>query len=152
MKKHPRKYMESSHNSLWKKIPVDVFINNIMPYSYTPKDARLLNDIRNFMRDYRMIINNYYFDMNEYCLLIDLIWFCNKKLLFETIAKSFIDILNRNVMFNSMPLGKKYKYIQQNFYYHGSINTAQKNKYILALLTPSERALFINQYIIEYYE
>jgi hypothetical protein len=136
---------------LWKKIPVDIFINHIAPYCYEKIDDVLLNDIRNFIRDYRMIINYYYLDMNEYCLLVDLIWFCNKKLLFEVISRSFMNILNRNIIFNSLSMRKKYEYIQQKFYYYNSSNTAEKNKFILGLLTPSERTQFINEYIIEYY-
>ena len=63
---------------LWKKIPVDVFINHIMPYTYKKQDTNLLNDIRNFVFDYRMIVNYYFFDLNEYCLLVDLISAINK--------------------------------------------------------------------------
>jgi hypothetical protein len=137
---------------LWKKIPVDLFINHIAPYSYQRINESLLNDIRNFTLDYRMIINYYYFDMNEHCLLVDLLWFCNRNPLSETMSHSFIEILNRNVTFKQLSLGKKYEYIQKNFYYNICKNTLQKNKFILALLTPSERAQFINEYIIEYYE
>lgn len=137
---------------LWKKIPTDIFINHIAPYSYEKIDESLLNDIRNFTLDYRLITDYYYFDMNEHCLLVDLLWFCNRNPLFDTVSRSFIDILNRNVMLKYLSLEQKYEYIQQNFYYNIGTNTLQKNKFILALLTPSERASFINQYIIEYYE
>jgi len=137
---------------LWKKIPVDIFINHIAPYSYHQYDTNFLNDIRNFRLDYRIIINYYYFDMNEYCLLVDLLWFCNKKLLFEVVSHSFMDILNRNVTFKSLSLGKKYEYIQKHFYYNGNLKTMQKNRFILGLMTSSERTQFINEYIIAYYE
>jgi len=143
--------MEST-NHLWKKIPVDIFINHIVPYSYQRINESLLNDIRNFIIDYRLITDYYYFDMNEHCLLVDLLWFCNRNPLFDTVSRSFMDILNRNTMFKPLSLEQKYEYIQQNFYYNISTNTTQKNKFILALITPSERASFINQYIIEYYE
>ena len=52
-------------NKLWKKIPVDVFINNIMPFVYQKQHDDLLNDIRNFTFDYKMIKNYYFFDLNE---------------------------------------------------------------------------------------
>jgi len=137
---------------LWKKIPTDIFINHIAPYSYHRFHESLLNDIRNFTLDYRMIINYYYFDMNEHCLLVDLLWFCNRTPVFDTMAHTFIEILNRNVTFKQLSLCKKYEYIQKNFYYNIGTNVLKKNKFILALLTPSERAQFINEYIIEYYE
>ena len=137
---------------LWKKIPVDIFINHIVPYSYAKIDESILNDVRNFTIDYRLITDYYYFDMNDHCLLVDLLWFCNRNPLFDTVSHLFIDILNRNVMLKYLSLEQKYEYIQQNFYYNIGTKTMQKNKFILGLLTPSERASFINQYIIEYYE
>ena len=35
-------------SELWRKIPVDVFINHVMPYVYKKQDVALLDDIRNF--------------------------------------------------------------------------------------------------------
>ena len=136
---------------LWKKIPVDVYINHIIPYTYQKIDTKLLNDIRNFIYDYNMIINYYYFDMNEYCLLIDIIWFFNKKPITE-INHLFINFLNRNIIFNKLSYDKKISFIKNNFYCNLYSNAAKKNKLLLALMTPSERANFINRYIIEYYE
>jgi hypothetical protein len=144
--------MQVENTKLWKKIPTDIFINHIAPYSYRLNDNNLLTDIRNFAFDYNMIINYYYFDLNEYCLMIDLMWFCNKKLLFTAESTCFMDILNRNTVFNALSLGEKYQYMQHHFYYNTRIHAVKKNRFILALLTPSERAQFINEYIIEYYE
>jgi len=109
--------MEST-NHLWRKIPVDIFINHIVPYSYRRINESLLNDIRNFIIDYHLITDYYYFDMNEHCLLVDLLWFCNRNPLFDTVSRSFMDILNRNTMFKHLSLEQKYEYIQQNFYYN----------------------------------
>ena len=137
---------------LWKKIPVDVYVNHIIPYTYQKIDQKLSDDIRNFIYDYNMIINYYYFDMNEYCLLIDIILFFNKKTLSESINHLFIDFLNRNIIFNKLLHDKKISFIKNNFYCNLYSNAAKKNKLLLALMTPNERANFINQYIIEYYE
>jgi len=144
---------------LWNKIPTDVFINHIIPYTYKKIDHNLLNDIRNFRRDYQLITDYYYCGLNEYCLLNDIILFCNNKPLsdivnyeFVNINNSLIDILNRNIIFKKLPLGEKYNYIRQKFYYNLSSNTQLKNKFILSLLTPRERASFINKHIIEYYD
>ena len=88
-------YMDSS---LWKKIPPDVMINEIMPYAYRTIDNTLLHDIRTFVHDFNKIINYYYFDMNEYCLLNDLIWFCNNQIIYGTLYNEYnypyITILN----------------------------------------------------------
>jgi hypothetical protein len=54
--------------------------------------------------------------------------------------------------FRQLPLIKKHEYVKQHFYNINQQNTTQKIKFLLALLTPFERARFINQYIIEYYD
>jgi len=135
---------------MWNKIPFDVFVNNIMPYAYQKIDSKLSNDIRNFVFDYNMIINYYYLDLNEYCLLIDLIWFCNSVPLNTNIHYKFIDILDRNTSFKNLSLDEKREYINKKFNYEYTLKTTNKNKFLLSLLTPVERAQFINKYIIIY--
>lgn len=141
-------------DKLWKKIPVDIFINNIMPYVYKKQDTNILNDIRNFYPDYRMIINYYFFDLNEYCLLVDLISFCTNHLCNDSIINaskiSFINFLERNIIFRNMPLGKKFEYIKSKFYFNLHTNTEMKIKFLFTLLTPCERSRFINEFIIIY--
>lgn len=139
---------------LWRKIPVDVFINHIIPYTYQKINNNLLNDIRNFNYDFQMIIDYYYLDMNETCLLIDLTWFYNgnRKSLAIATNHSFVDILDRNFTFKKLSLDKKMNFIKKNFYFNINTNAHKKNKFLLSLLTPSERASFINEYIIQYYE
>jgi hypothetical protein len=137
-------------NKLWNKIPFDVFVNNIMPYAYQKIDSNLSNDIRNFVFDYNIIINYYYLDLNEYCLLIDLIWFCNSVPLNTNIHYKFIDILDRNTIFKKLSLDEKREYINKKFNYEYTLKTTNKNKFLLSLLTPVERAQFINKYIIIY--
>uniref|UniRef100_A0A6C0JEP8 Uncharacterized protein n=1 Tax=viral metagenome TaxID=1070528 RepID=A0A6C0JEP8_9ZZZZ len=135
---------------LWEKIPVDVFINHIIPYTYQKIDSSLLNDIRNFVHDYRIILNYYAFDMNEYFLIHDIILFCSNGgiSLHEIQDDSFVEFLERNVIFKKLSLDKKYEYIQ-HFHHNLTSKIEQKNKFLFALFTPSERAHFINKYIIE---
>lgn len=130
------------NNKLWEKIPYDVFVNHIIPYTYQKIDSKLLNDIHNFIRDYNIILNYYSFDLNEYFLIRDILLFCGSG------ERTFIDFLNRNVMFKTLSLDKKYEYIQQQFYYNLNSRVDQKNKFLLALMTPSERTRFINRNII----
>lgn len=44
-------------SSLWKKIPPDIMINEIMLYAYRTIDNTLLHDIRTFVHDFNKIIN-----------------------------------------------------------------------------------------------
>jgi hypothetical protein len=140
-------------NKLWRKIPSDVFINHIIPYTYQKIDSNLLNDIRNFIHDYRIIINYYYFDMNEYFLIHDILLFCsNGGISLHEIPKDyFVDFLDRNLIFKKLSLVKKYEYIQ-HFYYNLTSKIEQKIKFLFSLFTPNERARFINKYIIDTHE
>jgi len=141
------------NQKLWEQIPCDVFINHIIPYTYQKIDSKLLNDIRNFIHDYRIIINYYYFDMNEYFLIHDILLFCgNGGISLHEIPKDcFVDFLDRNLMFKKLSLDKKYEYIQ-HFHYNLTSKIGQKIKFLFALFTPSERARFINKYIIDIHE
>jgi hypothetical protein len=93
-------YKTIENQNLWKTIPYDVFINHIIPYTYQKKDPNLLNDICNFIRDYRIILNYYAFEMNEFFLIHDILVF----LISDEIT---IDFLNRNVTFKNLSLDKK---------------------------------------------
>jgi len=134
------KTIENGNEKLWRKIPYDVFINHIIPYTYQKIDSNLLNDIQNFLRDYRIILNYYSFEMNEFFLIHDILVF----LISDEIT---IEFLNRNVMFKNLSLDEKYEYIQ-HFQSNLNSNVDRKNKFLLALMTPSERSLFINKHII----
>jgi hypothetical protein len=142
------------NQQLWKKIPLDLLYNHIIPYTYQKIDTNLLNDIRNFFHDYRIIINYYYFDMNEYFLIHDLLLFCsNGGISFKiTQDNSLINFFNRNIIFKKLPLNTKYNYIQLNFYHNLTSKVEQKIKFLFSLLTPNERACFINKHIIDEYE
>jgi hypothetical protein len=142
------------NQQLWKQIPLDVLYNHIIPYTYQKIDSNLLDDIRNFIHDYRIIINYYYFDMNEYFLIHDLMLFCsNGGISFKvTPDDSLVNFFNRNMIFKKLPLNKKYNYIQLNFYHNLTSKVEQKIKFLFSLFTPNERARFINEYIIDEYE
>jgi hypothetical protein len=55
-----------------KKIPTEIIINNILPYTYETKPTDLLLDIISFRTDYNIIINLYSFSYNYRILLFDL--------------------------------------------------------------------------------
>ena len=144
------KTIENGNEKLWAKIPYDVFINHIIPYTYQKIDSNLLNDIQNFLRDYRIILNYYSFDMNPGFLIHDILLFCsNGEMQFNILNDSFIDFLNRNLMFKKLTLYKKTEYIKRNYCLNLASNVEQKNKFLFSLFTPNERARFINTYIIE---
>jgi hypothetical protein len=64
-----RKYLQ--------KIPYDIIINHIIPYTYQIKPKPLLLDIISFKKDLDIIKNIYIFDYNFNILLHDLLLFCD---------------------------------------------------------------------------
>ena len=138
-----------SGDKLWKKIPFDVFINHIMPFVYKKQNVTLLDDIRNFWFDYRMIGDYYFYGLNEFCLSVDLVFLCNGGVsLIERVDGRFIDILDRNILFCRFSLDKKRDFVYRNFYLNSGEKTHVKNKFLLSLMTPSERTRFINDFLI----
>jgi len=136
-------------NKLWRNMPVDVFINHIMPFVYKKQNVILLDDIRNFVFDYQMIIDYYLYDLNEFCLLVDLILFCNNGFsLMEKVDCSLCEILNRNILFRNFSFIEKYEFVNQQFYLNIGSETQRKNKFLLSLLNQWERARFINEFLI----
>jgi len=118
-------------DDLWKKIPLDVFINHIMPYVYKKQGVALLDDIRNFVFDYRMIGDYYFYDLNEYCLLVDLVFLCNGGVsLIERVNNCFIDILDRNILFCLFSLVQKYEFFNCHFYFNNRKKILIKIKFI----------------------
>jgi hypothetical protein len=57
------------------KIPTDVIINHIIPFTYQTQSKDLLTDIISFKKDFDIIKNIYTFDYNFHILLNDLLLF-----------------------------------------------------------------------------
>jgi len=45
------------------KIPNDIIINHIIPFTYEVQSKILLKDIQSFYKDYEIVINYYSFDL-----------------------------------------------------------------------------------------
>ena len=68
------------------KIPNDVIVNHIIPFTYQTQRKDLLTDIISFKKDFDIIKNIYVFDYNFHILLNDLILF------FDTEVRNFLSI------------------------------------------------------------
>jgi hypothetical protein len=125
------------------KVPYDVIINHIIPYTYNIQKKDFLMDIRNFHIDYRMIINVYLFDYNKLILLHDLLFFMN---IYEN--RFIINIFKKYISFKNYSNKEIYNYIINHFELHNKINTFRKIKFLIGLMTPLQRTKFINDFII----
>lgn len=125
-------------NTLSKRIPQDILREHIMPYTYKKQCSSLLLDIKSFRYDYGLIEDLYCTQFNASICLRDLINFCNngEELIINEETQLIETILRRS--YQIIPIIKmlsnpKWRYC----------------KYIIGLLTPSERTQFINMYIID---
>ena len=110
------------------KLPFDVIINHILPYTYNPQPNNLLIDIRSYYADYKLVESVYMTQHNEWILLHDLIKFCRhcinpyryvdnkfKKILRRHFIianqseENLINIINRNFHRNIIYVEKKIK-------------------------------------------
>lgn len=137
---------------LFNKLPFDVVVNHILPYTYNIQSSRLLRDVRSFYVDYSFLENVYAFDFNYDVLFYDITCFCNRTRRPNlNMHEDFGCLLRRLFRF------KDYTYNQLNniafilFHRSASVNSIRKIRILWALLKPKERTLFINRYLSENY-
>jgi len=130
-----------------KKIPTEIIINNILPYTYETKPKDLLLDIITFRTDYNIIINLYAFSYNYRILLFDLIYFCNNSIhIDDSITLKLQNVLKRNFILSQFSNDQLLYFIYTTFH-EKRRNTLSQIKFIWGLLTLHERNEFINRLI-----
>jgi hypothetical protein len=131
-----------------KKIPEDVIINHILPYTYNTQSQKLLRDIRSFSEDYSRIEAFYMTQWNELVLLNDLLIFWQMKLYPSYgIENIFENILRRSFLISSKSDADLITMVRLDFHRNLSINTERKIRFIWGLLKPYERARFIHKFL-----
>lgn len=139
-----------------RKIPYDVLINNIIPYTYTIIPVNLMIDIYSYKKDLNMIKNIYAFDYNYIILFNDLMYYMNY-IIDENyvingndfIMPQYEKILRRNFMISKMNKQKIVRYVNSKLNVsNNDINRIERKiNYLWGLLTPIERCNFINRII-----
>jgi len=61
---------------LFAKLPNDIIMNHILPYSYQTQPKKIMRDITFFCSTLETVENYYYFEFNDTILLHDIIHFC----------------------------------------------------------------------------
>jgi len=127
------------------KLPIDIIINNILPYTYELQANILLEDIKNFYTNYNFIKNRYLYNLRPIIILNDLLLFCNNNDNNYIITQKFYNIISRHYMLNNKNKNKKkltnyiYTLFNNNDEDEVIIN---KIKIIYGLLTPVQRDNF----------
>lgn len=139
-----------------RRIPYDVIINNIIPYTYNPIPVELMIDIYSYKKDLNMIKNIYAFDFNYGILFNDLMHYINY-IIDENYAVNGNDfimpqcekILRRNFMISKMNKIKIVTFVNKhlNVSINNETRILRKINYLWGLMTPIERTRFINMFI-----
>ena len=136
---------------LLNKVPMDVIMNHILPYTYLPQPLNLMEDVRSFSADYSILENAYAFDFNYNVLFYDLLCFFNKSKNPEQLSNDrFIVLMSRMFKMKNLSNNEITDFIFIAFHRDVSVNITRKIRFLWGILTPIERTRFINKYIIEY--
>lgn len=136
---------------LFKKLPMDIIMNHIMPYTYKPQMKLLLFDIRSFTNDFKFVEDIYYTEYNGAVLICDLIKFCNNNIApVYGIDMKYEYVLRRNYMLNLKFHRELVEYVFIKVHSNLNHNTENKIKFLWGIMTPPERMRFIYKYLIEF--
>lgn len=134
-----------------KRLPLEVIMTHIIPYTYNVKPAIHLHDIRSFKVDYDLLTNLFY-DYNEIMILNDLVQFCNNNRMPNyNIEKKYENIIRRHFSFHNKTKYEINKFVFLNIHRKMLSFSERKIRFLLGLLTPNERTSFFNMYILEEY-
>ena len=127
-------------------IPYYVAHKHIIPYTYLPQSKELLQDIRNYTQDIKLIEDVYYTRYNEFILLTDLLLYHGYSYNLNYISNSLCDLMNRHIQLKHKDM------IDLNNHIITITKSSKRKrniKFIWGLMTPDERNEFINKYLID---
>jgi len=131
-------------------LPLDIIINEIIPYTYCPQNNKLLRDIKSFFSDFSTIENSYSYDYNNDVLIYDLICFCNCSFIPSyNMHERFGEVLKRSFRLKNRNYSELNNYVFVVFHRNVIINPLRKIRFLWGLLKPVERNRFINKYLLE---
>lgn len=133
------------------KIPNDIIINHIIPFTYEVQSKILLKDIQSFYKDYERVINYYSFDYNDYVLCNDLIRFVNNNYFLNSYSNNIEKLFERSYFYCNIINKEEFIIsIENNIYNNYTVNPNKVSRIIFGLLKPYERRRFLYRFVIPY--
>ena len=134
---------------LFNRLPVDVIMNEILPFTYSPQPKRLMNDVRSYYEDMDRLETMFYVH-NDIIILNDLIRFCN---LFVApvydITLKYENILRRHYLLKNITHGELVHFVFYDFHRRLLTHTSRKLRFLYGLLRPFERKLFYDYFYLK---
>jgi len=131
------------------KLPLYLIREYIIPYTYKPQPRYLLHDIKSFVSDFSLISSVYFTQYKECILMNDLIKMIDK------IDKCAVNNKNIKRVFTRMKDNYYLNDIEYITYKENFLENAYKDdnvrkiRLIWGLLTPRERTIFFNTFILD---
>jgi len=126
------------------KLPIDIVINHIIPYSYQVQSPRLLMDIQSFYNDFTIVENYYSYDYNDNVLLFDLLQFLK-----GSQSMRFERTLQQHYYYKDKESFHLHYVAMMNYDENKFIDSTRKCRFLFGLMNPIQRTRFINKYIIK---
>jgi hypothetical protein len=134
---------------LFNMLPIEIIINEIIPFTHKPQPNRHTNDIRSFFVDMNLIENMFYAH-NDIIVLNDLIRFCNSFISpVYDISDKYELILRRHFSLKNKTNDELWHFVFFIFHRNLLENTSRKIRFLFGLLTPIERTRFFNHFYID---
>jgi hypothetical protein len=121
------------------KLPIEIRLFCIIPFTYTLQSRELMRDVRSYRVDMDILENVYNVQYNDDILLFDLTHFCTETL-------SCYDLWKRHFLYSQFSIDNIYDQISRFIY--SNFHTSRKIRFLWGLLSPEERNEFINSYIL----
>lgn len=141
---------ESSFIDLMSKVPFDVIVNHIIPFTYQVQPYSVLIDIRTHFQDKQLLENLFFTEYNPHILANELIRFSNKNTIpVYYIHTSYSTILKRNFMLSNKKIVDLCYFVFYKLHVHLYKNPERIINFLWGLLNPFERTAFLNAYLPE---
>lgn len=134
--------------TLFNRLPVDIIMNEILPFTYKPQAKRHTRDVRSFYTDMNLI-DNMFFEYNDVIILNDLIRFCNGFISpVYDISDKYEAILRRHFSLKNKTSDELWHFVFFIFHRTLFVDTSRKIRFLFGLLTPFERTNYFNHFFI----
>ena len=135
--------------AIFNRIPLQILTQYVFPYTYRPQPKYLLHDIKSFVNDFSLISSVYFTQYKECILMNDLIKMIDKiddcAVNNKNIKKVFTRIKGNCYLNDHEYIAYKENFLKNN----NKNNIVRKIRLIWGLLTPRERTIFFNTFILD---
>jgi len=128
-----------------RKLPLEIVIHHIIPYTYEQQPKILLLDIKSYCNDYQLL-QLLLLSFNQLTILNYLIRFCNDNIApIYDVEPKYENTIRRHISFSDKSKLEIKKFVYSYYHRRMLTNTRRKLRFLWGLLLPIERTIFLEQ-------